>query len=56
MTIANKKSSCKGKFVKGPSNGGKTYNFCNRNGQMVETCFKKHNFPPHYKKVAFDMG
>ena len=31
-------------------NGGKTCSYCNKNGHTVETCFKKHGFPPQYKK------
>ena len=46
----NGKKLVKGKFVKGQQNGGKLCNFCNKTSHRVDTCFKKHGYPPHFKK------
>ena len=41
----------KDKFSKGQSgNGGKVCSYCGKNGHMVNTCFKKHGFPPYFNK------
>ena len=40
----------KGKPVKGQQNGGKMCSFCNKPSHTVDTCFKKHGYPPHFKK------
>ena len=40
------KKFMKGKFVKGQQNGS----FCNKTGHTMDTCFKKHGYPPHFKK------
>ena len=44
------KKFVKGKLVKGQQNGGKVSSFCNKTGHTVDTCFKKHGYPPHFKK------
>ena len=40
------------KFVKGQSNNnsGKICSFHGKTGHIVDSCFKKHRFPPHFKK------
>ena len=42
----------RGKTVKGQynSNSGKVCSFCGKTGHTVDTCFKKHGFPPHFKR------
>ena len=43
------KKTNKGKFVK-TQQGTKTCSFCGKSGHTVETCFRKHGFPPNFKK------
>ena len=31
-------------------NGGKTSSYCSKTSRTIETCFRKHGFPPYYKK------
>ncbi|KAJ1419850.1 hypothetical protein SESBI_14828 [Sesbania bispinosa] len=33
----------------GGGNANKICSFCGRSGHTVETCYKKHGFPPHFK-------
>ena len=40
------KNGGKGKSGK----GGKICSFCGKSGHTVDTYFKKHGFPPYYKK------
>ena len=49
QTGAGVKKSSKGKFVKNQQ-GSKTCSFCGKIGHTVETCFRKHGFPPNFKK------
>ena len=44
------KKLVKGKFVKGQQNGGKTCSHCKKSGHTIDTCFRKHDFPFHFKK------
>lgn len=38
------------KYYKGKNSGGKVCTYCGRPGHTVDTCFRKHGFPPGYKK------
>ena len=49
-SFAVDKKTNKGKFTKGQSNGGKVCSHYKENGHTADTCFKKHDFPPHFKK------
>ena len=46
----NGKKFVKGKSVKWQQNEGKLSSFCNKTGHTVDTCFKKHGYPPHFQK------
>ena len=47
----SQKKFTKGKHSgKGHSNGSKMCSFCGKSGHTVDTCFKKHRFPPNFKK------
>ena len=49
--VVSSNSSMTKKGGKGKSGkGGKLCSFCGKSGHTVDTCFKKHGFPPHYKK------
>lgn len=30
--------------------GGKVCTYCSKLGHIVDTCYQKHGYPPHYKK------
>ena len=50
------RGQAKGRRMRGqPMNTGgkrqsqKVYTYCKRTGHIIETCYKKHGFPPHMK-------
>ena len=47
--VGNKKFS-KGKFVKNQQGREKSCSFYGKTSHVVETCFRKHVFPLHFKK------
>lgn len=46
----------RGNYGGGRNQGGrgkrKICTYCNKVGHMVDTCYKKHGYPPHYQKSA----